>query len=233
MRWSIRRSPVAESAFEEWLKRCRKELVLGSDVSSPQTSCPDEEFLRSLARKSPSIDLLDPKVDHVASCQTCMRRIGTLQEEVTRYRRRFRLAFVVVSLAILAGVVWLIKGGRVKHGGQDEVAVLSDTIDLSAAGTYRGDKPVQVNPVILPRGVVRLTVVLPRFSTGGDYLISVTKGPAETGSIAAAGAASSGNDIHRTVTVTLDLRSAPLGRHFLSTTREQEQASYYYPVEIR
>ena len=41
------------------------------------------------------------------------------------------------------------------------------------------------------------------------------------------------NGTRELVTVTLDLRSATTGPHFLSTTREQDQASYYYPLDIR
>ena len=35
------------------------------------------------------------------------------------------------------------------------------------------------------------------------------------------------------VSVTLDLRSAKTGPYFLSTTRAQDEASYYYPLDIR
>jgi hypothetical protein len=55
-----------------------------------------------------------------------------------------------------------------------------------------------------------------------------------------------GNDVqaHNTVTATsnrgreevsvdLDLRKAAAGPYFLSTTHEQDQASYYYPLEIK
>jgi hypothetical protein len=35
------------------------------------------------------------------------------------------------------------------------------------------------------------------------------------------------------VTVELDLRNAQSGAYFLSTTHEQEKASYYYPLQIK
>jgi len=35
------------------------------------------------------------------------------------------------------------------------------------------------------------------------------------------------------VSVELDLRSAKAGAYFLATTHEQDQASYYYPLQIR
>jgi len=35
------------------------------------------------------------------------------------------------------------------------------------------------------------------------------------------------------ITANLDLRSAKTGQYFLSTTHEQDQAAYYYPLRIK
>ena len=234
MRWRIQRSPPAESAFEEWLKRCRKELVLGAEPTGTQSSCPGDEFLQSLAQKSQAIDLLDPRIDHAASCPACMRRLSALQDKRSRQSAAFHFAIgALVCGALITGAFWLFRTGFFVHSLGDQAAVVAETIDLSAAGTYRGDQPTQLSSAALPHAVVRLTLVLPRFSTPGKYLISVTKDRAGTQAVGAAAATSSGDDRSRTVTVTLDLRSARPGPHFLSTTREQDQASYYYPLEIQ
>jgi hypothetical protein len=34
------------------------------------------------------------------------------------------------------------------------------------------------------------------------------------------------------LTINLDLRRAHAGQYYISTTHEQDQASYYYPVQI-
>ena len=41
------------------------------------------------------------------------------------------------------------------------------------------------------------------------------------------------NGDHESVSVELDLRAAKAGAYFLATTHEQDQASYYYPLQIR
>ncbi len=38
------------------------------------------------------------------------------------------------------------------------------------------------------------------------------------------------NGFQAGLTVTLDLRNLPPGTHFLATTHERDQASYYYPL---
>jgi hypothetical protein len=50
--------------------------------------------------------------------------------------------------------------------------------------------------------------------------------------LAKASAAAIGNGDPEEVSVYLDLRKPQPGSYFLSTTREQDQASYYYPLQI-
>src|SRR5579862_1728237 len=72
MKWRKSDSPPAEDRFEEWFNRKRQESILGGQLEAPQGPCPDDSFLRDLARKSRSINLSDPRVDHAASCPLCM-----------------------------------------------------------------------------------------------------------------------------------------------------------------
>jgi hypothetical protein len=107
------------------------------------------------------------------------------------------------------------------------MAVVSETVNLWDAGTLRGQQPSPLQSVSLPASLVRVKIVLPRFSEPGRYDVAVTRDQA-------------GNDVqaHDTVTATsnsvdLDLRKSPVGPYFLSTTHEQDQASYYYPLQIK
>ncbi|MGH6682049.1 MAG: hypothetical protein ACREDL_24660 [Bradyrhizobium sp.] len=75
--------------------------------------------------------------------------------------------------------------------------------------------------------------VLPHFSTPGQYLVAVTQDQNGSGVIAEAAASSVPSGGQETVSVTLDLLNAKAGAYFLSTTHEQDQASYYYPLRIR
>ena len=82
--WS--RPSRAEDRIESWLVQRHQERVLAGETT-PVGPCPDEIFLRDLARKAKRIDLLDPRVDHAANCPTCMSRLLVFRQE-NRSRRR-------------------------------------------------------------------------------------------------------------------------------------------------
>jgi hypothetical protein len=67
MRLTWRRSVRAEDRFETWLAQRYQKEVLELGVTAPGP-CPDEAFLRDLARKASRISLSDPRVGHAASC---------------------------------------------------------------------------------------------------------------------------------------------------------------------
>jgi hypothetical protein len=78
-----------------------------------------------------------------------------------------------------------------------------------------------------------MTIILPQFSSSGQYLVAVTRDQNGNGLVAegAAAAASSGPQVK--VVLDLDLRKVEAGAYFLSTTHEQDQAAYYYPLQIK
>ncbi len=110
---------------------------------------------------------------------------------------------------------------------------VSKTVDLWNAGTARGQQPGQLQSVELPAAVVRLTVILPRFSPSGQYLIAVTRKEDGTGVIAEGLAPAVATGQEEKVSVVLDLRKVTAGAYFLSTTHEQDHAAYYYPLQIK
>ena len=87
--------------------------------------------------------------------------------------------------------------------------------------------------MILPRRVDTTHVILPNFSPGGNYVVSVTMD--RTGNAQRAEGLGTANvsGIHADLTVTLDLRGLPEGTYYLGTTHEGDQASYYYPLTVR
>ena len=113
------------------------------------------------------------------------------------------------------------------------VAPVSATVDLWNTGTYRGEQPGQLQSVSLPSAPVRLTIILPRFSSPGQYLIAVTRDRNGNRVIAEGFASATASNGQERVSLDLDLRSAKAGEYFLSTTHEQDQAAYYYPLQIR
>jgi hypothetical protein len=234
MMWRKSDSPPAEDRFEEWFNRKREKSILGGQLEASQGPCPDDSFLRDLARKSRSINLSDPRVDHAASCPLCMRKLLALRNEKATNTRRVTLTAIIACCVVLvAMVVWI--SGRRSHEVQQtpNFAVVSKTLDLSNAGSYRGDQPAPLQSVSLPTALVKVTIVLPRYSTPGKYVVAVTRDQSGSDPVAKGIGLAVADGSRELVTVTLDLRSASVGPHFLSTTREQDQASYYYPLEIR
>lgn len=234
MMWRKPDSPPAEDRFEEWFNRKRQESVLEGQVEAPQGPHPDDSFLRDLARKSRSISLSDPRVDHAASCPLCMRKLLAMRNEKATTTRWVALtAAIACCVLVVATIVWI--SGRRSREVQPapNVAVVSKTLDLSNAGSYRGDQPATLQSVSLPTALVRVTVVLPRYSTPGQYVVAVTRDQSGSDPVAKGIGPAVADGSRELVTVTLDLRSATTGPHFLSTTREQDQASYYYPLDIR
>lgn len=232
MNWFGLRSSRDEDKLEAWIKRLHAQRV-ASGQTQPVGPCPDEEFLRGLAKRSRAISLSDARIDHAATCPTCMRRVVALRNE-SRERNR-KLAYALAAATCLILVVAISGWFHLRQNHQQTMALVqpvSKTVDLWNTRTDRGQQPRQLQSVELPAAVVRLTVILPRFSPSGQYLIAVTRKEDGTGVVAEALAPTVAAGQQEKVSVALDLRKVKAGAYFLSTTHEQDQAAYYYPLRI-
>jgi hypothetical protein len=228
-----RGSSRAEDRFEALIKQTHQERVL-SGQTEPLGPCPDEAFLRRLARKSKAIELSDPRIDHAANCPNCMTRLSVLRMQYREQNRK--LTFAIVAAACLVLAAGLFSWFRYENHRQQAPALaarVERTVDLLNTGTYRGEQPGQLQSVVLPAAPVRLTIVLPRFSSPGQYLVAVTRDQSGNGVIAEGITSAAADNGQEKVSVDLDLRSTKAGAYFLSTTHEQDQAAYYYPLQIK
>lgn len=231
MRLSWRRSSDAEDRLEKWIAQQHQRRVLAGETT-PSGPCPDEAFLRALARRSNRIDLMDPRVEHAATCADCMNRLLAFRREYQSQRRKLTWALVGAACVIL--VVGLFAWSRYESRQQmlAQAPPVPELVDLWNAATYRGQQPGQLQSVQLPAARIHLTIILPRFSAGGQYLVAVTRDQNGAGIVAEGAAATTASGNQQRVTVDLDLRTAKAGAYFLSTTHEQDQASYYYPLQV-
>ena len=233
MRLSWRRSSRAEDRFETWMAQRHQERVLAGEttVIGP---CPDQAFLRDLAHRSKRIALSDPRVVHAASCPECMGRLLAFRN-VDRSRRRKLTAAAAFAACLLVAAVFVSVTEYRMHRKQSaaNVAVASAPVDLFDAGTIRGEHPGALQSVLLPASVVKVAVILPRFSPAGQYALAVTQDQNGNGVVAQGSAAATSSGDHVTVSVELDLRKANAGAYFLATIHEQDQAAYYYPLRIK
>ena len=232
MRLNLRWPSRAEDRFEKWIEQRHQERVLAGETT-PVGPCPDEAFLRDLARKSKRIALSDPRVDHAATCPACMRRLLTMRREHRSRRQKLVFASAVATCVVIAAVITVARHELEKRSLATNSAVVAETVNLWDAGAFRGQQPGQLQSVTLPAARVRLTIILPRFSSPGQYVVAVTHGPDGSGLITEAAATAITSGQQEAISVYLDLRRAPAGQYYISTTHEQDQASYYYPFQIR
>lgn len=233
MNWFRYKSSRAEDAFEARITRLHEQHV-ASGLKEPVGPCPNEDFLRGLAKRSRAISLSDTRIDHAATCPNCRSCIVALRNENRERKRKRAYALAVVTCIVLIAAIFGWSHFR-QHRQQTMASAnsVSKTVDLWNAGTNRGEQPRQLKSVELPVAVVRLTVILPRFSPSGQYLIAVTRNEDGTGVVAEGLAPTETAGQQEKVSVALDLRKATAGAYFLSTTHEQDQAAYYYPLQIR
>jgi hypothetical protein len=228
----------AEDRLDAWVTRQHQERVLDGRTA-PVGPCPDEEFLVRVARQSKQVALSDPMVDHAANCPVCMRRLLELRSQHQSRRRRlvFTVTVCCCLLIVAAFVVVSWRGSSVPHPA-DNMAAIPETIDLSNAGTLRGlpfnsAEPSPLKSVSLPAALVKVTIILPRYSRPGQYTVAVTRDQTVSDPLAHSSAVATGKGEREEVSVDLDLRKSRPGAYFLSTTHEQDQASYYYPLQIK
>ena len=233
MRLRLRWFSRPEDRFEAWIAQRHQERVLEGGTT-PAGPCPDEAFLKGLARKSKQIALSDPRVHHAANCPTCMRRLLALRPDYQSRRRRLVLTAAVACccLIVAAFVVLAHRGANTPHPVADMAAV-PETLDLWNAGTLRNGQPIPLQSVTLSAALVKVTIILPRYSEPGRYAVAVMRDQTGNDLLAQSSATATGNGDREEISVDLDLRKSKPGAYFLSTTHEQDQASYYYPLQIK
>ena len=229
---SWRRSSRAEDRIDKWITQQHQRRVLAGETT-PSGPCPDETFLRALARRSKSIVLSDPRVDHAATCPICMKRLLAHRQENQSQRRK--LAWALASAACIILVVGLFGWWRYQSRERmlASAAPVAETVNLWNAATYRGQQPAQLQSVLLPAARVHMTIILPEFSLSGQYLVAVTRDQNGNGVAAEGIAAALRSGAQEKVILDLDLRGVKAGTYFLSTTHEQDQSAYYYPLQIK
>jgi hypothetical protein len=233
MRLSWRRSSRVEDRLDKWIAQQHQDQVFAGKTV-PVGPHPDEAFLRNLARKSKQISLSDSRLDHVAHCPACLPQFLTFRRENESRRRKLMLVSAAAScLVIIAAIVSLARYRASTQSPAASVALVSETVNLWDAGTLRGEQPGSLQSVFLPAALVRVKIILPRFSTPGKYAVAVTMDQGGNGVVAQSSVTATTNGQQEMVFVDLDLRRAKAGAYFLSTTHEQDQASYYYPLQIR
>jgi hypothetical protein len=225
-----------------------QEHVLENYPNPNRIGCFDHATLETWVFHPERLDLSDPKYLHVLKCAECtheLLELRKLKKEKDSARAAASVsvrtrpskwvwataAILLCCLAIGGLAYWRIHSQTASTQGipADPIAM---TIDLSQAGTTRGGGTSTVPPVALPRRVISAHILLPYFSPGGNYNVSVTMDRNGGHSKVEGQGIAKVNGFHADLTVSLDLRALPEGTYYLATTHEGDQASYYYPLTV-
>ena len=231
-------------ANEDRLLRTARERVRTSYPNPDRAGCPGRERLEALARDEcqPADEIAD--LEHVATCSPCFAEYDTIRTAWQRRRSRMLagVAATVLAVIVCAGVFYLNHRTAVVYAppATKGVAVASadirkQVLDLRPFETFRGVTPSEaqsaVQPPILERANLLLTVQLPIGSYEGRYLFTVVdsdqKARLETPATAVM------KDHVTTAEVQADLRSLPPGRFTLQVRRDGAFATTSYPIEVR
>ena len=227
-----------------------QEHVLDKYPNPDRIDCIDHSTLETWVNTPEKLDLSDPKYLHVLKCAECTRELiefRKLRYEQTKSGsvgdpphprqvanwRWATLAAVLLCCVAVAGVIYR-RSHMVVTPSEDAQAIpVAETVDLSQAGTTRGGDTSSVSAIDLPRRVIYAHVILPYFSPGGNYVVSVMTDRGGASDKAAGRAVANVKGFHADLTVMLDLRRLSPGTYFLATTHDGDSASYYYPLTVK
>ena len=223
---------------EDWFADLYRRLPPDDHDIRAQCDQVDDAFLQRIAFSIRKPSLLDPRVDHVAHCSTCLRRLMELREARSN-PRRFNIP--ILSIAAVAAVACFLSVLFVHHrtenharfpGRPAALVPISATIDLTSFAVTRGQSDTQQASVALPRATVSATLILPVLSETGAYTVAVSKvKDISTASLISRGTAVQ-NGARTILKAQLHLESLVPGLYYLSTAHEGDEAVYYYPLRI-
>jgi hypothetical protein len=84
------------------------------------------------------------------------------------------LAAVLLCCLAVAGMIYWRSRSAATTQQEAQTTPVAVAIDLSQAGTTRGGDTSSVPAIDLPRRIINAHVILPYFSPGGNYIVSIT-----------------------------------------------------------
>ena len=201
-------------------------IYSAAEPNPHRVSCPPREVLRELAIRTRS--LTDPLWDHVMECAPCrvdVREMGHGRSVIPQ-RPQTRSLSLPAAAVIVLGIglgAWMLTRGR--------VTPTAITGDLRPYSVMRSDRSQRMEPAFdLPRGLVRLTVLLPNGSEPGRYELEL-RGPDGIARAKALGDATLQDFVTR-LSTDVNLQSAPRGASQLAIRRTGEDWQLF-SVRIR
>jgi hypothetical protein len=144
-------------------------LFANASPNPNREGCPSREELRRVSRQKKPIG--DPVYMHIVRCSPCFREMRALQQARARDRkaRMSTVGAAAVVALIAGGSWWMLRSPHVNN-----TAVIATTLDLRPFIVMRGDtQSEQPPPVVIPRGRLDATILLPLGAEPGLYEVQL------------------------------------------------------------
>jgi len=158
------------------------DLLLGRAHPNPtREGCPPRDLLVSLSRRE--LPIGDPAYEHFSKCSPCYQELRALQQAdaaaLKATVRRKRMAYAAAAILVLAiAGSWfaLRRAGDADRIAQPatQTAPQSARLDLRPLAVTRSEEQrVAAAPLVVPRGRVNATILLPVGSSPGEYDVRI------------------------------------------------------------
>ena len=221
------------------LYRQLEQYVLDHYPNPTRKDCLTSETLRLIVNEPETLDLQDPKYQHIMECAECLREVigfrearqtQLLTEPTDRLKRAHRLSVLTLgatAAACLLGGVAI--GTHIRRdSGPSVPEIRSEVLDLSRDATARGVENSQ--PALLMKDANQV-VELPPLSPPGRYQVTLRHTDGDV--LVSADGTASANDGRLELRIHWNLAKLPSGTYRLSLKGEQDSAPYLYPIQLR
>ena len=159
------------------------DLLLGRAHPNPtREGCPPRDLLVSLSRRE--LPIGDPAYEHFSKCSPCYQELRALQQadaaalKATVRRKRMAYAAAAVLVLAIAGSWFALRraAGDADRLAQPttQTAPQSARLDLRPLAVTRSEEQrVAAAPLVVPRGRVNATILLPVGSSPGEYDVRI------------------------------------------------------------
>jgi hypothetical protein len=217
-----------------------EQYVLDHYPNPTRKDCLSSETLRLIVNEPETLDLQDPKYQHIMECAECLREVigfrearqtQVLSQPTGRLKRAHRLSVLTLgatAAACLLGGVAI--GTHIRRDAAPSVRdVRSEVLDLSRDVTARGVENSQ--PALLMKDANQLVVELPPLSPPGRYQVTLRHNDGDV--LVSADGTASANDGTLELWINWNLAKLPSGTYRLGLRGEQDSAPYLYPIQLR
>jgi hypothetical protein len=217
------------------------DLLFGRANPNPsREGCPPSEVLLALSRRERPME--DPAYEHLAKCSPCFREFRAFQQAdgVTRaITARSRLRWTVAAAAVI--LLAVIGAWSARRRSSETIvpgpAVAGVTAEQTArldlrpyAATRSDERRAEPDPLVVPRGRVSATILLPVGSEPGEYEVRVLDGNLE--SRASAKTTATIRNFVTTLEAKIDVGSLPPGGYRLAVRRQGGEWQMF-PAQVR